>query len=873
MNSIKSKYLLSSLLLIWAFTVNAASFRVKAPTKVSVGGKFKIEFILEGAEGSNPSIPDLEGAKLLYGPTESSSMSTTIINGHMSSSYSTIYSVLYVATTPGRHTLGSASITAGGKRLSTRPVTIEILPSGSNVAPTYPSQSQAGPPQMQPGNAPDPFDPMTQSAGAAIGNDFFVKISLSKDVVYEQEAVVCTIKLYTRYPVTSFHCTQQPSFNGFLIEELPVSNNYTSIETVNGKKYVTAELKKCILYPQESGKLTITSGNFDVQLIQRDVYGTMFGQISQPVPINIKVSSNSASVNIRPLPSPKPANFSGAVGEFSVLTRMNPKSFKTYAPATYSIIVSGTGNLKYIQNPIVNMPKEFDTYDPQNKINVSPSGDNVSGNVTFDYMFIPQFEGEFKIPDSYVVYFNTATQQYDSIKVDGYNLKVGKGEGKPSEHYKLRNMDIRDINKNKADLSKSQSFFINSFVYWLLALIALILTIGGLIAYNKIEKTHANTRLMRTRRASKLAQRRLKTAYALMSKNDRTGFYTETLTALWGYLSDKLSIPVSELSKENIATEMDAYGFDQKHIDDTMRMLETCEFAQYAPELEGGNMSQVYDDSALLIDTLERVKRKKDTTPTDDTMRAITIITTLAISISAMATTTDFVAQGNKAYEGKRYKEAVEHYQRATRDGVSSQLYYNMGNAYYRLNDRANAVLSYERALKLDPGNSDARFNLEFLREKSQLVDDNGTNYFSNLIGEWVAHASSNTWATIGLIAFILLLAGIVCYRIADSVMLQKVGFFGAIAMAVITIIAMSCAIYMYNRCTSNDYAVIMVDKSAVSKTPRSTDKDVAFSLTNGVKVEITDSIAEKGTKGKWYKIETADSRTGWMKKDNFERI
>ena len=611
MNSIKSKYLLSSLLLIWAFTVNAASFRVKAPTKVSVGGKFKIEFILEGAEGSNPSIPDLEGAKLLYGPTESSSMSTTIINGHMSSSYSTIYSVLYVATTPGRHTLGSASITAGGKRLSTRPVTIEILPSGSNVAPTYPSQSQAGPPQMQPGNAPDPFDPMTQSAGAAIGNDFFVKISLSKDVVYEQEAVVCTIKLYTRYPVTSFHCTQQPSFNGFLIEELPVSNNYTSIETVNGKKYVTAELKKCILYPQESGKLTITSGNFDVQLIQRDVYGTMFGQISQPVPINIKVSSNSASVNIRPLPSPKPANFSGAVGEFSVLTRMNPKAFKTYAPATYSIIVSGTGNLKYIQNPIVNMPKEFDTYDPQNKINVSPSGDNVSGNVTFDYMFIPQFEGEFKIPDSYFVYFNTATQQYDSIKVDGYNLKVGKGEGKPSEHYKLRNMDIRDINKDKADLSKSQSFFINSFVYWLLALIALILTIGGLIAYNKIEKTHANTRLMRTRRASKLAQRRLKTAYALMSKNDRTGFYTETLTALWGYLSDKLSIPVSELSKENIATEMDAYGFDQKHIDDTMRMLETCEFAQYAPELEGGNMSQVYDDSALLIDTLERVKRKK----------------------------------------------------------------------------------------------------------------------------------------------------------------------------------------------------------------------------------------------------------------------
>ena len=862
------KYILSLILISGLGLAHAATFRVQAPTRVAVGGKFRVEYVLDGEEGGTPSLPSINGARLLYGPTESTSMSTTIINGHMSNSYSKVYTMLYEAVTPGKHTIAPASIVVNGKRLSTRAVTLEIVSGNGNTAPTYQQQAPAMPQHSSPGDAPDYSDPMKQSAGSGVdANDFFVKISLSKDVVYEQEAVVCTIKLYTRYNVSAFHCTLQPSFNGFLIEELPVSNNYTLIEMVGGKRYATAELKKCILYPQESGKLTITSGNFDVQLVQYDVFSTPFGQISKPVPVNIKVQSNSASVNIRPLPSPKPANFSGAVGEFSVATRLNPKTFKTYAPATYSIIVSGTGNLKYIQNPTVAMPKEFDTYDPQNKINMSPNGNNVSGNVTFDYMFIPQFMGDFKIPDSYFVYFNTATQQYDSLRVQGYSLKVGKGEGKPSAHYKLRNMDIRGIDKGNPKLSKSQSFFITSWGYWLLAILAILALVAGLIAYGKIEKTRANTSLMRTRRASKLAQRRLKNANALMLKNDRNGFYTETLTALWGYLSDKLSIPVSELSKDNIATVMDDFGFTPEHVSDTMKMLETCEFAQYAPELEAGNMQQVYDDCALLIDTLEKVKSSKG--KSNNNMRAITLIATALVAISAMASGIDFVEQGNKAYDAKHYKKAVEMYERAAKEGTSSMLYYNLGNAYYRLNDRGNAVLSYERALKLDPANGNARYNLTFVKEKAQIVDDNGANFFTSLVSDWVSHASSNTWAVIGLIALLLTLAGIAGYRIAGSVAMQKVGFFGAIAMAVITAIATASSIYMYHRSTGNNYAIIMTDKAPVGKAPRVGDKDIAFRLPEGTKVEIVDSVVGKqyGQGNGWYKIETTDGRSGWVTK------
>ena len=855
-------------------TASAASCRVQAPSQVPAGSAFTVEFILEGSDGSNLSLPKLEGAELLYGPSQSKSMSTTIINGHMSNSFSLVYTLYYQAVTPGRHTLGSASITADGKRLTTRPTTIEILPVGS-----APSQQPAIPQQQSPTPAQSsPSNKMPTNGGidpSVKDKDIFVRMTLSKDVVYEQEAVLCTIKIYSRINANlSWSCKQQPSFNDFLIEELPVNRNSQHTEVLNGQTYNTVEAKKYILFPQESGKLTISPGKYEAS-ITYDPFDDFFGfGSSNPTSSSvINIPASPVTLDVRPLPSPKPANFSGAVGDFSVITRIKPNNnFKTYTPATYSIIVSGTGNLKGIQNPIINMPKEFDTYDPQSTVKMVPNDENARGSVTFDYLFIPQYEGSFKIPDSYFVFFNTETQQYDSIKVDGYNLNVGKGEGKPSEHYKLRSMDIRDIDKGDNALSKGQSFFITSPIYWIAALLALLAALGGIIAYKKMEKTRANTNLMRKRRASKLAQQRLKAAQARMLSNDRNGFYTETLTALWGYLSDKLSIPVSELSKDNIAAEMTNFGFTQQHIDDTMRMLETCEFAQYAPELEGGNMEQVYNESAALIDNLEKVKRNKAQS-LNNTMRAITIITTLLFSFTAMAAGDSLVSQGNKAYESKQFDKAVELYERASKDGASSQLYYNLGNAYYRLNKREHAILNYERALKIDPANGDARYNLEFVREKSQLVDDNGANYFSSLLGNWVSHASSNTWAVIAFIAFLLTLAGVACYRIVDSIALQKLGFFGAIAMALITIIAVICSFYMHNRSTSKSQAIIMVNNAQIKKSPHDGDKNAAFKLSNGAKIEIIDSISNKGEKNKWYKIMTADEKSGWTQRDKFEII
>ena len=854
----------SLILLATAIEATAATFRVQAPSQVEEGRTFRVEYILDGSSDySNLDLPHLDGAELLNGPEILRSMSSTttiIINGQRitsSDDSQVIFSMLYQATTPGTHTLGAASINANGRRLSTRPVSIDILPTGamggSHATPAIPDPSALG--QQQPSQPQ--VDPSVKNS------DLFIKVILDKDVIYEQEAVVCTIKLYTRYSRVSCHSTQQPSFNGFLIEEIPINPNNRSTEVVNGREYGTSILKKCILYPQEPGKLTITSGSYDAQVIQ-DIFDTPFGFMGPGVPVDVKIKSDPVSVNVRPLPNPKPANFSGAVGNFDVITRIKPSNFKTYAPATYSIIVTGKGNLKYIQNPKVDMPKEFDIYDPQHTINLSPSADNMGGSVTFDYMFIPQYVGEFKIPDSYFVYFNTETQQYDSIRIEGRTIKVAKGEGKPSEHYKLRNMDIADIHHGNTSLSDKQSFLITSPFYWVAMALAVLAMIAALMWWRKRQKTHANTSLMRTRRASKLAQQRLKTANALMLKNDRDGFYNETLNALWGYLSDKLNIPVSELSKDNIASVMDDFGFTPQHIADTMRMLETCEFAQYAPELNSGSMSQVYNDSAALIDSLERVKRRQST---GAPMRVITLIAATTITLMASASGIDYVKQGNQAYDSKHYTKAVELYERAAKDGASSTLYYNLGNAYYRLDNRAQAILNYERALKLNPSNSDARNNLEFVREKAQLVDDNGDSFFSSLLGSWVSRVSSNAWAIIAFLALLLTLAAIALYLTAATVRMQKLGFFGAIAMAAVTIFAIACSIHMHNRCTSHNAAIIMHDKAPVMKAPRTADKDAAFTLPQGARVEIVDSILTKGAKSEWYKIETSDGKEGWMYK------
>lgn len=609
MNEAMNRIINIVILLFTVVMAQAATFSVNAPHQVVAGDKFHVTFVLNNGKGSSFTAPEVSGAQLIYGPSVSQMHSESWVNGKRSSESTEEYTMVYKANTTGKCHIGAASIVVDGKRMTSRPCTIDVVASGNHS-----SQSQQQQPRT-PG-APTPYsDPMTQSAGQSVkGNDLFVRIELSKPRVYEQQAVVCTIKLYTKYQISQFIPTIQPSFDGFLIEELPVETALNKVETLNGERYMTAVLKQCILYPQQSGKLTITSGNYDVTVVQFDTFRSIFGPISQPVEKELKLSNNKATVNILPLPEPKPATFTGAVGKFNVTTDLKPATgLKTYSAATYRYIISGTGNIKYIKAPEINFPEQFDVYDPKTDAQVNEGSGDMSGRVVMDYTFIPQYAGEFDIPASEFSYFDPEAGQYVTVNVPGRHLTVAKGEGQPSNHYRMKNMDIRPIKTGDLGLKKSHSFIVDHWAYWLWFLLPLVALAALLLYYRKQLKERADVRRMRSKRASKVAQRRLKAARGFASRGDQGGFYAEMLNALWGYMSDKLSIPVSELSKDNINAELEQYGIDEKLRQESIALIDKCEFAQYAPELASGDMNAVLDEAAGVIDRLESVKRKKTT--------------------------------------------------------------------------------------------------------------------------------------------------------------------------------------------------------------------------------------------------------------------
>ena len=595
-----------AILLLAVLTAQAASFTVEAPRQVVEGNKFNVTFVLKNGEGSSFTPPEVSGAKLIYGPSVSHSYSSSWVNGKSSHSSSEEYTMIYKATQTGKCHIGAASIVVDGKRHTSNAFTIEVLPSGSQ-----PSHQQ----QTTPG-APTPYsDPMTQSADKSVsGKDLFVRIEMSKPRVYEQQAVVCTIKLYTKYQISQFMPTIQPSFDGFLIEEIPVQPSLNKVEVLNGERYMTAILKKCILYPQQSGKLTITSGNYDVSVVQFDTFKSIFGTISKPVEKDLKVTSNSATINILPLPEPKPASFTGAVGRFNVTTDLKPATgHKTYSAASYRYIISGTGNIKYIKAPEIKFPEQFDVYDPKTDVLVNDGAGDMSGKVVMDYTFIPQYAGEFDIPAGEFTYFDPDAGKYETITIPSRHLSVAKGEGQPSNHYRMKNMDIRPIKSGDLGLKKSHEYIVDNWSYWLWFLLPLLAMVALLLYYRKQLKERADVRRMRSKRASKVAQRRLKAARGFATRGDRNGFYAEMLNALWGYMSDKLSIPVSELSKDNINAELEQYGIDEQLRKEAIDLIDKCEFAQYAPELAQSDMNAVLDEAAGIIDRLENVKRKKTT--------------------------------------------------------------------------------------------------------------------------------------------------------------------------------------------------------------------------------------------------------------------
>ncbi len=588
-------------LLVCATALQAqVNFTVKPPSRVYEGQRFPVTFRLTNADGSDLKVSQINGCSLLYGPSVSQSQSYQVVNGKASSTSATEYTYYYKADKAGTFTIPAASIVADGKHLSTKAVTFTVH-----------SIQDANTPASQ---RPVDFDDVdTQAAGRRVNSDdVFVRIILSKSSAYEQEAIGCTIKLYTKYSISSFLPTRQPAFDGFLIQEVDVQPSLNQMETYNGQNYMTAVLKKCIIFPQKSGKLNINSGNYDISVVQYDNVNMGMFQVRQPKEAKIKVNSNSASINILPLPQPQPNGFTGAVGTFNIDSRLIGNSFRTNDPATLIYTISGTGNIKYVKEPVIDFPTEFEQYTPKNDIDAEVQGNDVTGRMTVEYTFVPQSVGDFTIGSNKFVYFNPQTKQYVTLNTPSYLIKVAKGVSAPvttdQKDVENKNSDIRHIYLGDKNPMKQHHLVVFESWYWILY-IGLLIVAGAVLAINRRNaRLNADVTGRRTAKASKVARRRLKAAEGFMKSGDSDKFYEEMLRAIWGYLSDKLSMPVSQLSRDNISATLASKGYSEENANAIVAVLDDCEMARYTPD-SSSHMDSVYERGVNAINKLESNKK------------------------------------------------------------------------------------------------------------------------------------------------------------------------------------------------------------------------------------------------------------------------
>ena len=440
------------------------------------------------------------------------------------------------------------------------------------------------------------------SSTSAIGkDDLFITAVISKKSVYEQEGFLVTYKLYAnprKTNVVGINQIKLPEFEGFLTQdvELP-TNRQLTLENYNGKNYGTFVVRQSVLFPQRSGKITIPSGSLDVALrvqVQsrrpRSVFD--FFEDAGYVDVNKTVPISAVTVDVKPLPSGKPASFSGGVGNFTMTSSISSEKVKTDEAVTVKVVISGNGNVKLLKNPEVEFPNDFDIYDPKVETNIKTTTGGSTGTKTIEYMAIPRYAGDFEIPAIAFSYFDTKSGAYKTLTSGPYKLHVEQGQGggnapvvsnfSNKESVKYLGKDIRYLKVNPIRFVPRDEMFFGSLAFYLCYIIPVVLFVIFFIIYRKQVKENANIALVRTKKANKTAVKRLKNAGKLLKENKKEEFYDEVLRALWGYLSDKLSIPLANLTKDNVEAELAKYGVDESLISEFMDILNTCEFARYA---------------------------------------------------------------------------------------------------------------------------------------------------------------------------------------------------------------------------------------------------------------------------------------------------
>ncbi len=580
-------------------------------SQVSQGQTFQVTFTLENAQGKGFKAPGFKGFTVLTGP--STSHSTQIINGNMSSSVS--YTYLLKADKIGQFTIGAASINVDGKQLRTDPIQLQVVKGTAQ--------------QSQQQNDAEDTKSLDQQAYDIISENAFIRLNVSKSDVYENEQFIATYKLYINpeLNLVDLSAPNMPSFNGFWTTELDIGQVSFRTETYNGKVYKVADLKKVILLPQQIGKLKIEP--MEVELVVRllvqnqsrsrsrqgffddPFFGDPFGRNHRDFPYKAKTSS--PTITVKPLPVNAPTEFQGAVGDFTMKAWMDKQNTKTNDPVTLKIQLSGKGNLKLIQPLPLNLPQDIESYEPKINDNISTTSNGMSGSRTFEYLLLPRNPGKYKIEPVEFAYFDINSNEYKVLSSEEFELNVEKGSGSGEsqmingvrkEDVQLLGKDIRFIKSAPDEFKKSGEKFYGSGWFYLLNITPALLFIFFFAYRRKQAELTGNLALMKKKKANKIAKKHLSSAKNLMNK-DENKFYEETSKALWGYVSDKLSIPISDLTTEKAIERLRDAKVPESILTKLIETIDYCEGARFAPSSEKLSQEELYNNAASVITDME----------------------------------------------------------------------------------------------------------------------------------------------------------------------------------------------------------------------------------------------------------------------------
>ena len=597
----KLTILLCTLLSMLSLGLQAQSIRVEGPTAVYNGEQFQIRYVVNTTDVKGFRMGNTPDAfEVLMGPSTSTQQSFSMVNGKTSHTSSVTYTYVLLARKTGTFVIPAAHANVAGSNASSQALKITV------TANPNPNAGQGGRPQQQ-----QRSPARVNRAGTRItGNDLFIKVSANKSHVHEQEPILLTYKVYTQVELTQLQ-GKMPDLNGFHTQEIPLPQQKRfHVENVNGRPYNCVTWSQYVMFPQMSGKLEIPSITFKGIVVQEDPnvdpFEAFFNGGSGYVEVNKEIKAPSVSIQVDPLPQ-KPANFSGGVGVFSVEASLDKNQVGAGDPVNLHFVVKGVGNMKLIKEPVLDLPKVFEKYDAKVTDKTSLTSDGVSGSMLYDILLVPRSEGEYTIPAINFVYFDTRSSSYKTLTTEPMTLKVtkGRGGGSAADYSQQSDKDIHNFMIGGNEAEDPQNTFFGSTAYLALNGIVLAIFIVLLIIFRRRAMELADITAYRGKKANKVATKRLKIAAKLLKAGKTNEFYDEVLRALWGYVGDKLAIPVEQLTRENISEKLTTRKVSDETIGKFIEALDECEFARYAPGDPAVAMEHTYDKASEAIENIE----------------------------------------------------------------------------------------------------------------------------------------------------------------------------------------------------------------------------------------------------------------------------